>query len=688
METVSLLFVLVCFIWGYSEFFWNIPIFICAVLFCIFLFCKNRKNVIFTLIVSVFVCVFGNMYCDFFIKSIDKKADNYIERFDGCIKGTVLNDVRVYDDESRFTLKTPCGNKISIRYDSIKEIHSGVTVEIKDAVLNKISYRNTVKNKTKNLISENCLLCAETNAENLKVTGIDRKYAFFYHVSTIKMKSFNLLLKYMNFDEAATAYAMFSSDKTYLSDEFYDSLIKTGTVHLATVSGFHFVFLGMIVMAILKFFLKSYRKRIFVLLMIMSLFAFYIGMTVSVARAYVFFVVINSDNLFYIKRMDTQKLFLFVMAVFLLISPTLVFDASFILTFVATGAIVFLSNPVNSFVSQLEENPTDLTSLVITLVMIPVVFSIFGRISLVSVFSNLFVELSAGIILFLTGVIFVLPIFALPFSFFLKLAVRYFIVVVKLFSKVETVNLQLSFDIVTAFFIVAVVVATVCFIFKRNRKTVSVFIVLLIALSISICRLNFSDTAYVTFLDNKTSTGIVLTKNSHHGVIATTDDFYYYHASSALKYNETIDFWFITEKPQMEKINELRKLYNIKEIIIPPKYEPSDEHDFTILTEDTTRKLKGVTVMLKEYYTKWLYARIESGGTTLYVSESADFGFDELPKIKNSSVLFIRGRSAVMEDAEIHESTKLYSAVKYNEKTNIITPYSIGIITPTKCSFQ
>ena len=110
-------------------------------------------------------------------------------------------------------------------------------------------------------------MCAETNAENLKVTGIDRKYAFFYHASTIKMKSFNLLLKYMNFDEAATAYAMFSSDKTYLSDEFYDSLIKTGTVHLATVSGFHFVFLGMIVMAILKFFLKSYRKRIFVLLM-------------------------------------------------------------------------------------------------------------------------------------------------------------------------------------------------------------------------------------------------------------------------------------------------------------------------------------------------------------------------------------------------------------------------------------
>ena len=148
----------------------------------------------------------------------------------------------------------------------------------------------------------------------------------------------------MEYDEASLAQAVFTSDKESLTDELYDMLIKTGTIHIATVSGFHFNLLGGLLLFLCKFFIGSHRKRTAAVSVIMIAFAFYTGLSIPVLRALIAFLAVSVFDLFNLKHADRKTVFLLIISGFILHSPLIIFDASFILTLVSNGAIVFFTD--------------------------------------------------------------------------------------------------------------------------------------------------------------------------------------------------------------------------------------------------------------------------------------------------------------------------------------------------------
>lgn len=218
---------------------------------------------------------------------------------------------------------------------------------------------------------------------------------------------------YLSGGQLQLPQALLMGNKSYLSTDIKDKFTILGLNHLLAVSGMH---VGLILFIIYSFTLKLPKKmRFLILVILLMFFAPLAGLKIPVLRA-VFFSSTIMIALFLDTKTDIKKLLLFTAGIFLLLSPSTLTDASFILSFSAVFGIVYLmehgygkimSLLVVGFVATAFTLPTvlymfgtfNILAIINTVIMLPFIYLLLTT----TIFGLFFTKLSIAPLIFLEG---------------------------------------------------------------------------------------------------------------------------------------------------------------------------------------------------------------------------------------------------------------------------------------------
>ncbi len=200
--------------------------------------------------------------------------------------------------------------------------------------------------------------------------------------------------------------------KDQMPYDFYQDLIRTGTVHIVAASGYNVTIVAFTLIKIISIF----ANRAVAIGMAVAGIVIYVvmaGAGASVLRA----GIMGSLSLvaYYYGRPAEAKRLLWVTGyVMLLVNPILIFDVGFQLSFAATFGLLYSPSWLKSLGSLANEYlvPT----LVAAISTAPIIFWHFGRVSWMSPLSNLLVLPTVPIIMELSAIVIVLGSVSLPLA--------------------------------------------------------------------------------------------------------------------------------------------------------------------------------------------------------------------------------------------------------------------------------
>jgi competence protein ComEC len=188
---------------------------------------------------------------------------------------------------------------------------------------------------------------------------------------------------------------LFGSERAF-SDQFEEQLRISGTTHIIAASGYNVTILILACDKILNFIKKKYRLLIsFVLIWLYCILS---GLGASILRA----TMMGSITILALLSGNVRNTHILVPSgvfLLLLIDPKIIFDIGFQLSILATLGLIYILPSIESVVEKIfeiqsvpqffEENL--LGTISCTLSTLPISISIFGKVSLVSVFANVLV---------------------------------------------------------------------------------------------------------------------------------------------------------------------------------------------------------------------------------------------------------------------------------------------------------
>jgi competence protein ComEC len=237
--------------------------------------------------------------------------------------------------------------------------------------------------------------------------------------------------------------------KRALGSELLDAFRATGVVHLVVLSGYNLTIVADSVRRFFSFLPR--RAALFFSVFAIAAFTIMTGAAAATTRAAIMAGLAISAKFFYRSHQVVRALFLagFIMV---LINPLiLVFDPGFLLSFLATAGLIFVSPLVEKFiVPKLLPRPIReamITTMATQIFVLPFLIYQIGEISLVAIIANLLIlaVVPATMLFgFLTGLVgFLSYLLAAPFGFIAFLLLRYELLVVEILNQVPMAAITL-----------------------------------------------------------------------------------------------------------------------------------------------------------------------------------------------------------------------------------------------------
>lgn len=290
-----------------------------------------------------------------------------------------------------------------------------------------------------------------------------------------------LYKKIINLDNSDYYLAFILGDKTLLSSEIYNSFQSNGISHLLALSGMHINILLLIINMFLKKFKES--KRIIITSIILIVFLILTGLTASLQRATIFYILKNINNKFNLRYSNIKLLFI-VAFIILFINPFLIYDLGFIYSFIVCFGIFYYSDFIKgNYVVKLFK-----LSLVTFLFSMPITIMVNYEVNLSSIFINmLFVPWISLIVYPLSLISFIIPILKPLFGFTINITNN----MNMLFSKISLIiNIpKLSIILIILFYLVLLV--------RKKKLYICLFLILIFGKVIVLFDKNY----YVYFFD-------------------------------------------------------------------------------------------------------------------------------------------------------------------------------------------
>lgn len=252
--------------------------------------------------------------------------------------------------------------------------------------------------------------------------------------------------RYLPTREAGLLNGMVLGVKTSLQSDFKKSLISTGTIHVVVVSGFNVA-----LVAGLAVYLASWigRKKASLLgVLLIAFYIFVVGLSWPAIRA----ALMGTISLLAVltgKKETPAYSLLLVGVVLVLLSPASLFDISFQLSFLATLSLICFNDYLRNKSTFLPRVFGDgfATTLAAQVLVIPIIFFYFGKISLLSPLVNALViwlvPLTTMIGFVFIGAVLVSSILAQLIGYLIFIPLWLFSEVVIWFGKLTWFNLSL-----------------------------------------------------------------------------------------------------------------------------------------------------------------------------------------------------------------------------------------------------
>lgn len=442
---------------------------------------NNKFNYIFMFLICIIFCVVGI----FNIKDT-LKAQTELDGKTVVVEGYLTDDPVSYDTYCAYILNT---EKISLK-NSTDNIPQNLKIHITQKgdfaftsfvkVKAKLKLKR-VDGKLKGYSFSQGIFFTATKAKVISVTDMQTK-PITYNANLVAKSINKSLYSNLGYKEASLASAVLLGDETGLSDKFYTQSKLTGVTHMLVVSGTHISIITLGIYTILE--KIKFPKRLKPVLMLFVVFAIMAicGFSSSIVRAGFTFIVYFVGELFY-KRSDGLNALGTATVILLFINPYLALDIGYLLSYVATYAVIALTKNFEvifnkiyfrGLLGKIYRGSITIISqtLAATFATMPVCMIFFGYISIISVITNLLLATAVnGILIFSIFAVMLAPIplinvFSFVFFFAITYLSKFTYFIVDLFSSLDFI----LFEVTTAHYIFWLILCLAIFIAFNIKK--------------------------------------------------------------------------------------------------------------------------------------------------------------------------------------------------------------------------
>lgn len=375
-------------------------------------------------------------------------------------------------------------------------------VQVKDKVELPDSAKNTGGfDYAKYLKSDEIFFQCNTEIKNIEI--ISHEESFILHTWTnFRNKCIGFFDDTFPYEEAGVLKAFITGDKSGITDEVSESFSSSGLSHILAVSGLHVAVFVSIIASILKMMRASKRKQMIVSAIAALFFILFTGASVSALRAGAMCILALIAKLIY-RKADPMTTLSTAAAVFCIINPNVIYDASFMLSFSATAGILLFYETISIGFTRFYKNLSVETSayrmaknffdslavgLSAQIFVIPLLIYLFNGFSSVSIAATMAVTpfltyMLAGGLLFV-AVSFISGTLAYPIGGFIYILSKIMVWISNIFASLPFA--KIIFGELTPFLVLmyVLVVGVFIFLFKKQKMGYIIFLLSFTILSV------------------------------------------------------------------------------------------------------------------------------------------------------------------------------------------------------------
>lgn len=233
----------------------------------------------------------------------------------------IIIDIKTYDTHYEYEVRSGL-YKYLFKHKNKYEVGDYLLIDYEIEKFNKAKTPNGF-NAFNYYASKNIFYELKVN----KITFI--KHSF--HINSIRYKLMDLFKNYPDFTKKMVYSLIFAHDT--FSKEFKENSSLLGVSHLFSLSGMHIN----IIITLLFIFLKNYKKKELIVIIILTIYVLILGFKVSLFRAYLMVLVSYIFKKEGITKLDSLSLSFIII---LLINPFNRYSLGFILSFLVTFFLV------------------------------------------------------------------------------------------------------------------------------------------------------------------------------------------------------------------------------------------------------------------------------------------------------------------------------------------------------------
>ncbi len=282
-----------------------------------------------------------------------------------------------------------------------------------------------------------------------------------------------------NTDNAHVLMAVITGERGYMSNKFYDTVKAAGVSHILVVSGMHLAIITIGIERILRLIFKNEILKNAVLLSFVFFMCILCGMSMSVIRAGIVYLVRaiykilgrNSDNIHCLA---------FAVMTVVLIHPFALYSVVFQLSYASTFGILVLPQLFDDKFKKYTEKSKVLSSIANTfyvslsayMLTFPICVAQFGYVSVVSILVNLLVSLATTFMLVfcVLAVVFgFVPLLEKLFFIIADMLADYFVKVVDFFGNLSFSTVELRNPRILSVLLLVLYLAVYIILFKPYK---------------------------------------------------------------------------------------------------------------------------------------------------------------------------------------------------------------------------
>ena len=425
-----------------------------AVIYSIYMYKKNKLFIVITLLMIIVLLFKINLYnsnTDITVNGVIK-IDDVIKyyKYQKLIYKRTYKKYIIYDFDNNDILP---GDIIDVVTE--KQIPLGERIE------GSFDYAKYLKNNH---------IYGIYNLKEFKILKRNK-----YNINIIKYKLNSYINKKFSNESRVFLKALIIGDKNDFDDEFLNSLIGNGTIHLFAISGLH---VGIII-AILKKILEliNIKKNDLYISLFLLLYLFITSFSPSIIRAVIMYylAVVNKKLKLMLSSSDIISItFLFL----ILINPLYIYNNGFVLSFSVSYFIILFSELIKRKKNFYQGF---LISLFSNVFVLPIIINMNNEINFLSPIVNvLFISLMSTVILPFTFLVMVFPMFVKMYESIIKCFIK-----ISIFLN-ENVSIKISFASLSNFSLALYyyLLISILYFFNSNNRSIRKWLIVVISIFI------------------------------------------------------------------------------------------------------------------------------------------------------------------------------------------------------------